>query len=97
MDTKSFGCLVPNPWAPRLLTAWFQIHDQDFWLLGSKSMTKTFDHLAWGSHNPPFVAIRNLANISITHLGNQTWQSHLPRDYFLPWHSPGLYWYSTNA
>ena len=33
--------------------------------------TKTFDHLAWG--HPPFVvAIRNLANVSTTHLGNQT-------------------------
>jgi hypothetical protein len=40
-------CLVPNPWTPRLLIAWFQIHGhQDFWLLGSKSMdTKTFDCL----------------------------------------------------
>jgi hypothetical protein len=60
MDTKSFGCLAPNPWTPRLL------------IVGSKSMdTKTFDHLAWG--HPPFVvAISNLANVSSTHLGNQT-------------------------
>ncbi len=74
MDIKSASCLVPNPLTPRLLVARLQIHGhQDFWLLGSKYMdTKTFDHLAWGFHTHPFVAICNLANVSTTHLSNQT-------------------------
>ena len=41
-------------------------------LLSTISMYQVSDHLAWGSHTPPFVAIRNLANVATTHLGNQT-------------------------
>ena len=41
-------------------------------LLSTINRYQVSDHLAWGSHTPLFVAIRNLANVTTTHLGNQS-------------------------
>jgi hypothetical protein len=70
----TFYAQLQNPWTPRLLTFCSAP------LVGTKSPT------TWpGDLTPPFCSYSQPSKC----IYHSSRQSNLPRDYFLPWHSPG--------